>query len=430
MNINLSEKPILIIGGGPGGYKFALELRAKIPGQRIILIEKNKLGGACLHSGCIPSKQLHSIGKLEDYLKLLTKNKTILEKSIASELNAAQIELIQGEAQVLIKTPSEITVSVNGEAIETEYLVIASGSRPRTLKNYDSALNSESFFADDNIAKGFADRYCFVGGGYIGVELASMLAKHGKRVRILEAQDEILGFAETFVRDKLILELKRSGINIYTSYTGEINLDPGEELFVSIGRETVLPIITNEQSGTLASLAELETFIKKSPGLERKIFVLGDASEQIALAHYAYAQAKALADALSRSLAQDHIDLQAALRIDKAKIPSVIFSHPELAMIGADVQSIKSKYGDDTQDLIVAWASSAKARISGAERGFTKWIICKSKRKILACSMIGQGASDLISAAIPMVNLGLSLDEVRDWVYPHPTLGEIATPSL
>lgn len=380
--LKLSDKPIIIIGGGPAGYTAALELRKRFTEQKIILIEKNKLGGTCLHVGCIPSKQLHSIEKLEDFPKLLAKNKMILEKGIESELKAANVEIIFAE----VTLPPEL---------EYSHLVIATGSKPRTLKEFPQALTSDSFFSEENLAKGFSQKYCFVGGGYIGIELASMLAYHGKSVRIIEVQDNILSFLDKDIHSKLLQALKSQKIKIETGVKDltTIILEPGEEVFVSVGREPITPPATQP--------------------LSHSVTYIGDASQGIALAHYAYAQARQLAAKLAGE----------SYQIDKTKVPLVIFTHPEVASIGLTEAQAREQYGDVIQTRIVNWASNGKARISGYDRGMTKWIIHDDR--VVGCHLIGEHATDLISIVVPIINMNPSITEMRRWIYPHPTLGEI-----
>lgn len=383
MKSKLDDKPIVIIGGGPAGYKSALELRKQFVDQEIILYEKNKLGGACLHVGCIPSKLLHSIKSLDEYPRFIKKHKMILEKAIASELKNANIQVINEEAKV--------------EELEYSHLILATGSKPRVLVELPDALTSDSFFSEENMKKGFNDKYCFIGGGYIGIEIASMLAKHGKQVRILEMQDEILGFVDPFIRNKLIEELQRSKITISTGIKdlSSINFEEDEEVFVSIGRESNLPVG--------ASLGN------------PNIHILGDASCEMPLAHYAYAQARELAYKLAGKKYPE---------IDKLKVPQVIFTHPELASIGLNSDQAIEKFGENNfEELLIPWASNGKARISGYERGFTKWIIHEDK--VAGCHIIGHSATDLISILVPIINMNPSIEEMKKWIYPHPTLGEI-----
>lgn len=383
----LDDKPIIIIGGGPAGYTVALELRKRFTKQKIILIEKNKLGGACLHVGCIPSKQLHSIENLNDYPKLIAKNKMILEKAIVSELKAADIEVIIAEAQI-----SDSQVIVDGKTLEYSKLIIATGSKPRTLKEFPHALTSDSFFSEENLAKGFADSYCFIGGGYIGLELASMLAHHGKTVRVIEMMDEIMPFLDKDIHIKLMQSLKSQKIKVETGVKDltQVQVAENEQVFVSIGRE-------------MSSVQRLTS----------NVHVIGDASGQIALAHYAYAQAKQLA----ASFAGEHYQL------DPNKVPLVVFTHPEIASIGLTEQAAHQIYGDKVETRIINWASNGKARVSGHDRGITKWIILDNK--VIGCHIIGHSATDLISIVVPIININPSIEEMKRWIYPHPTLGEI-----
>lgn len=402
----LSDKPIVIIGGGPAGYKSALELRKQFAEQKIILIEKYKLGGACLHVGCIPSKLLHTIKKLEDYPKLIKKNKMILEKGVAAELKNANIEVIVAEAKLELAA-EKILVHIEEQSIEPAELIVASGSKPRSLKDYPDALTSDSFFAEENLKQGFSEKYCFIGGGYIGVEIASMLAQHGKKVRIVEMLDEVLQFLDPFIREKLLEEFKRAGLEIQTGVKDlkDANIQDDETVFVSIGRDISLPAV----SGTEKDLSKLA----KS---NEHIHILGDASQEIALAHYAYAQARALAHKLA---AKNYP------KIDASKVPLVVFSHPEVASIGLNTVEALDKYPGQVEEMIIPWASNGKARLAGHERGQTKWIIHKDNKKILGCHLIGHSASDLISIVVPIINMELSIEETKSWIYPHPTIGEI-----
>lgn len=384
----LSENPIIIIGGGPAGYSAALEIRKVFGEQKIILIEKNKLGGTCLHLGCIPSKQLHSIKNLQDYPKLLQKNKTILERAIASELKSANIELIISEGSA---TGDTVTIN-NGDKFKYSHLVIATGSQPRTLKEFPDALTSDSFFAEENLNQGFKDKYCFIGGGYIGLELASMLAYHGKEVRVIEREDNILTFLDEDIRNKLIQELKAQKISITTGVKdlASVEIAKDEQVIVSVGR----------------SALKLEHSAANT-------HVIGDASQGLALAHYAYAQARQLAYKLAGK----------NYEIDKAKVPLVIFTHPELASIGLTEKQARERYGDQVKTKTINWASNGKARVSGYDRGMTKWIIHSDK--VLGCHIIGHSATDLISILVPIINMNPSISEMQTWIYPHPTLGEI-----
>lgn len=463
-------KSFLIIGAGPAGYQSALELRKTYADAKIILVEKYKLGGACLHRGCIPSKLLGSIKDEKDFFKLLKKNKTILEKALEQSLAKADIEILKGEAEVYLSdakftvklraTDDEgyTSLSNDGTSIPSEpeyikefndldYLIIATGSKPRKIDFYKTlagselacsqefietikakAISSDSFFCDLKLEAGLAKSYCFIGAGYIGVELASMLRRLGKEVRIIEMADDILAFLDKDLRDKIKANLIKQGVKIETgveSIDYETILE--EKLFVAIGREIVLPRMFSRKpiNTKLELLTELDSL-----NLKEKVFLVGDLSEEMPLAHYAYAEAKSLVKAikLSESLvdkAKSISESYLAIKPNLDLVPLVIFTDTEFAQCGMSLEKVKHEYADDFFIIEKSWAENAKARLIGAERGYIRFIFATEEKKLVSCSILGKTATDLISIAVPLIHLGLTYVEIADMLFPHPTLGEL-----
>lgn len=469
-------KSVIIIGAGPAGYQSALELRKAVPDSKITLIEKYKLGGACLHRGCIPSKQLSCIEEEKNYLKTLTKNKTLLMKGIEQKLLKAGIEIIYGSAnieisessfQVQIRDCDDEGYVINDNADEggpeskknlnADYLILASGSKPRKIdfdkhfkekypeidsseiqKVKDKTISSDSFFCDIKLQKGFSDSYCFIGGGYIGIEIASMLAKLGKKVRVIESAEDILLFLDKDLRERIKANLTKQGIEIKVNAQSiEYQSIPEDKIFIAIGREIVLPPVSYKEKNTVKKITDKNTLFEKISELKLndRIFLIGDLSEHMPLAHYAYAEAKALAKYLgSRTKAdpEDNIAERTSPRLRKNfikpnldLIPQVIFTDTEFAHCGMSLDKIKEKYPENFFIIEKNWTENAKARISGSERGYARFIFESSTRRILACSLIGHSATDLISIAVPLINLNLSYEEIQNMVFPHPTLGEL-----
>ncbi|MEY3370901.1 MAG: hypothetical protein RLZZ361_1571 [Cyanobacteriota bacterium] len=397
MQRNLNEE-VVIIGGGPAGYKCAIELKKISPSLKLSLIEKQKLGGTCLHSGCIPSKLLHSVKNLSEFPTLLQKNQVILEKAIQSEMKNYGVNIITGTAS--IDTANQMVIVDMQTKINYSQLIIATGSKPKKIAQFPNSISSDDFFNIDKLKQGLADSFTIIGGGYIGIELASMLAKHGKKVQIFEAQKQILSFLDHDIQNRLLQELTRQGISIYTDVNNlaNISINQQDTIISAIGRETQLP----------------EGIDKNN--LPSNIHIIGDASEKFRLAHYAYMQARQLAHKL--------LDQNFKFREDL--IPLVVFSHPELASLGITENSAREIYQDsEIKTIMINWASNAKARIIGAERGFTKLVYLKSSGRILGAHLIGQSATDLISVMIPILQQDLSLEDMKTWIFPHPTLGEI-----
>ena len=462
-------KSFIIIGAGPAGYQLALELRKTVADSKITLIEKYKLGGTCLHRGCIPSKQLSCIEEEKNYLKTLTKNKTLLMKGIEQKLLKADVEIIYGSANIEISESSfQVQVQdcddegyvINENADEgspeskkslsADYLIIASGSKPRKIdfdkhfkekypeidsseiqKVKDKAISSDSFFCDINLQKGFSDSYCFIGGGYIGIEIASMLAKLGKKVRVIESAEDILLFLDKELRERIKANLAKQGIKIEVNAQDiQYQSIPEDKIFIAIGRELVLPPVSYKEKNTVEKITDKHILNEKISklNLDNRIFLIGDLSEHMPLAHYAYAEAKALAkylgilnnpeqssEVINNNFTKPNLDL----------IPQVIFTDTEFAHCGMSLDKIKEKYSENFFIIEKNWTENAKARISHRERGYARFIFESSSRKILACSLIGHLATDLISIAVPLIHLNLSYEEIQNMVFPHPTLGEL-----
>jgi dihydrolipoamide dehydrogenase len=461
-------KSFIIIGAGPAGYQSALELRKTVPDSRITLIEKYKLGGTCLHRGCIPSKQLSCIEEEKDYLKTLVKNKTLLMKGVEQKLLKADIEIIYGSANIEISESSfqiqvqdcddegyaiNKNVDENNPAskkLSADYLILASGSKPRKIdfdkhfkethpeiasseiqKVKDKAISSDSFFCDIKLQKGFSDSYCFIGGGYIGIEIASMLAKLGKKVRVIESAEDILLFLDKDLRERIKANLAKQGIKIEVNAQNiEYQSIPEDKIFIAIGREVVLPLVSYKEKNSVEKITDKNTLREKISEfkLDNRIFLIGDLSEHMPLAHYAYAEAKSFAKYLG-SLAKSDINSQATIsnfiKPNLDLIPQVIFTDTEFAHCGMSLDKIKEKYPENFFIVEKNWTENAKARISRCERGYARFIFESSTRRILACSLIGHSATDLISIAVPLIHLNLSYEEIQNMVFPHPTLGEL-----
>lgn len=462
-------KSFIIIGAGPAGYQSALELRKAVPDSKITLIEKYKLGGTCLHRGCIPSKQLSCIEEEKNYLKTLTKNKTLLMKGIEQKLLKADVEIIYGSANIEISESSfqiqvqdcddeDYVINENADEgspnskknLSADYLILASGSKPRKInfdkyfkekypeidsseiqKVKDKAISSDSFFCDIKLQRGFSDSYCFIGGGYIGIEIASMLAKLGKKVRVIESAEDILLFLDKELRERIKANLAKQGIKIEVNAQNiEYQSIPEDKIFIAIGREIVLPPIIYKEKNTVEKITDKNTLFEKISELKLndRIFLVGDLSEHMPLAHYAYAEAKSLAKyfgSQTKAELNSQVTIKDFTKPNLDLIPQVIFTDTEFAHCGMNLDKIKEKYPENFFIVEKNWTENAKARISGCERGYARFIFESSTRRILACSLIGHLATDLISIAVPLIHLNLSYEEIQNMVFPHPTLGEL-----
>jgi dihydrolipoamide dehydrogenase len=295
----------------------------------------------------------------------------------------------------------------------------------------DKAISSDSFFCDIKLQKGFSDSYCFIGGGYIGIEIASMLAKLGKKVRVIESAEDILLFLDKELRERIKANLAKQGIKIEVNAQDiEYQSIPEDKIFIAIGREIVLPPIIYKEKNTVEKITDKNTLREKISKLklDNRIFLIGDLSEHMPLAHYAYAEAKSLAKyfgSQTKAELNSQVTIKDFIRPNLDLIPQVIFTDTEFAHCGMNLDKIKEKYPENFFIVEKNWTENAKARISGCERGYARFIFESSSRKILACSLIGHLATDLISIAVPLIHLNLSYEEIQNMVFPHPTLGEL-----
>ncbi|MDE5555092.1 MAG: NAD(P)/FAD-dependent oxidoreductase, partial [Muribaculaceae bacterium] len=343
---------IIIIGGGPGGYEVAAELAAN--GHKVILIERDRLGGTCLNRGCIPTKCLCASASAAmtvasaadfgvdvssfsvDYGKAVERaNGVINQLRDGIDAMLRDVEVIKGEASL---KPDKIVV-VNGEEISAERIIIATGSRPAVLDipGAKFAVTSDEFLSLTEIPQ----RVAIIGGGVIGLEFASILAAFGREVTVIEFCKEVLPPFDTEIAKRLRTALTRRGIKFMTStkviaiekglriiYEGKRGKDSLEcDLAVmAVGRRPVLPDGIKEAGIELTERG----FIKVDELMEtsvRGIYAVGDVNGLCMLAHAASAQAR-------RAIGSD---------VNLDVIPSAVFTQPEAAMVGMTEEQAKAK---------------------------------------------------------------------------------------
>lgn len=425
---------IIIIGGGPGGYEVAARLAAA--GRKVILIERDALGGTCLNRGCIPTKCLCASAGVAlslstaaqfgievngdvtfDYSRAHKRADDVmtqLRQGIDSILR--DVEVIKGEASL---KPDRV-VEVNGEQLTAPQIIIATGSAPAVLDipGEELAVTSDIFLSLDDIP----ERVAIVGGGVIGLEFASILASFGREVTVFEFCKEILPPFDGEIAKRLRSMLSRRGIKFMTStavraiesglrviYEGKRGkgvLDT-DIVIMAVGRRPVLP------PGTVESGVELDKrgFIKVDELMQTSVpgvFAVGDVNGLCMLAHAASAQA--------RRAVGDDVNLDV--------IPSALFTIPEAAMVGLTQEQAEAK-GYDILVGKASFAANGKALAMGEADGTVKMIFSRESGFIIGCHIIGPHASDLIAEVAALMFGMTTRDELADeLVHAHPTLSE------
>ncbi|MCQ6278024.1 dihydrolipoyl dehydrogenase [Bacillus sp. EB600] len=454
------EYDIVILGGGTGGYVAAI--RASQLGLKTAIVEKGKLGGTCLHNGCIPSKALlrsaevYSTAKRSEDYGVITSDVTInfpkvqerkrniidqLYKGVRHLMKKGKIDVYEGIGRILgpsIFSPLPGTISVemnNGaenEMLIPKNVIIATGSRPRTLPGLEidgqNVITSEEALALDSLPRSII----IVGGGVIGIEWASMLADFGVEVTVIEFMDQILPAEDTEISREMQRLLKKKGIQIVTGakvlpetlVKGEeitICADiknqqkefKAEKLLVSVGRQANIEGIGLENTDiqTIKGvIATNEVYQTK----ESHIYAIGDVIGGLQLAHAASHEG---------IVAVEHIAGKQPRPINYNLVAKCIYSNPEAASVGITEAAAKEK-GHKVKIGKFPYKAIGKALVYGESDGFVKIIANEETDDILGVHMIGPHVTDMISEA----GLAMVLDaipwEVSNVIHPHPTLSE------
>lgn len=433
---------LIVIGGGPGGYTAALEGASL--GKRILLIERDYLGGVCLNSGCIPAKSLLNSSKI--YKKsidsekfgvinsktefdltaaMLWKNSSVLElkKSLTSLLLSRKIEIIKGEAVIL----NGNEVRVNSDIYRSEYIVIASGSRPfiPDIPGIDSAHVVTSREILD--LKKLPDSISIIGGGVIGVEFASFFSSVGVKVSIVEMKSLLLPEMEErlgkIVAKNLNADIyldstveKIDGDKVSFLVKGERKSLKSELILISVGREPDvdqfkhLGIVNN---GAITVDDYLQTPVDK-------IYAVGDCTGKSFLAHGSQKMAVVAIENIFKSRKP----------MDYLAIPGVVYSEPEVAGVGLTVKKAKED-NIPVNKKILYLKTNGRYRVEGGnEDGICMILSHRESGRILGVHLAGSSVSEIITPGTIAVQKGYTVSEFREIVFPHPTLSEVLLTAL
>lgn len=455
--IMAKEYDVVILGGGPAGYVAAI--RASQLKLKVAIVEKEKLGGTCLHKGCIPTKALLKTAEQWRNLKKanlfgietenvtlnfaqaqLRKNEVIsqLYQGIQGLMKKGHIDVYNGMGRILgpsIFSPLPGTVSVEyDEALEKENemlvpknLLICTGSKPRELDrlpfNRTTILSSDDILQLETLPKKMA----IVGGGVIGIEWASLLMDLGVEITILEASDKLLPSEDEEVAKALmknfqargttiqlqasIGEVQSSEDNVALTINGEIQYF--DKVLVAVGREALVNGIGIENTDIQVE----KNYIQVNKNFQTKeahIYAAGDVIGGIQLAHVASQEAI------------HAIEHMAGLKPDtrEKQMPSCIYSYPEIAHIGLTEQQAKERFSTIVTKKFPL-RGNAKALVNGDDFGFAKMIVNQETDDLLGVHLIGNQVTELIAESSLAFSLDASAWEVGQTIHPHPSVSEV-----
>ena len=416
---------LIIIGAGPGGYETAVEAAKR--GMTVTLINDGHLGGVCLNEGCIPTKTFcHYAGK-EDFAAVAARKEAVvyqLRNGVAYLLKNPNITIVEGWASF----KDEQTVVVNGEEYTAKDFIIATGSKPAILPI--SGADSEIVLTSTDVLNltELPESICVIGGGVIGLEMASYLHRFGVEVTVLEYAPQVLPNFDADISKRLKMMLTKQGIKIeidaqvtdideegfvtYKKKDQEYNVEC-DKVLMAVGRTPNTSDLNLEAAGIAHNRKGIEVNDNMQTSVPH-IYAIGDVNGKMMLAHMATFQG-------TRAL--NHIQGKA----DKIKfnlVAAAVFTIPEVASVGLT----EAQCDDEELDykiVKVPFGAVGKAIAMGEPDGFCKLVIDNETRAILGCHIMGAHASDLIQEVVTMMNLGVTIDDAKDIIHAHPTLNEI-----
>ncbi len=432
---------LVILGGGSGGY--AAALRAAELGMTVVMVEQDKVGGTCLHRGCIPTKALLHSAETVDIIKESAqfgvnasfesvdmaavnayKSKVVegLFKGLTGLVKSRKIEVVQGHGRLVSPT----AVEVDGRTIEAGHVLLATGSYARSIPgleiDHDTVVTSDDVLSFEQIPRSVV----ILGAGAIGCEFASVWSSFGAEVTIVEALPHLVPLEEESSSKLLERAFRKRGIKTelgarferveHTADGLVVHLEGGKTveaglLLVAIGRGPVSADLGYEQIGV-----EMERgFVKVDAYCQTSIptiSAVGDLIPTLQLAHVGFGEGILVAERLAGL---------PVTPIDYDGVPRVTYSHPEVASVGL-TSKVASDRGYDVVEATYDLAGNGKARILGTA-GAVKVVAAKDG-PVLGVHMVGERVGELIAEAQLITNWEALPAEVAQLIHPHPTMSE------
>jgi dihydrolipoamide dehydrogenase len=443
------DTDVLVLGGGPGGYTAAF--RAADLGKSVVLVERfATLGGVCLNVGCIPSKALLNVASTIAEARLsaqrgvrfgdpaidlaaLRKHKEQivgrLTRGLAQLAKKRHVKVVQGVGHFASDHSMQIDTPAGSETISFAHCIIAVGSHPVRLPHFPA---DEPRLIDSTGALELADvpaRLLVIGGGAIGLEMATIYQALGSRISIVEMQDSLLpGTDADMVRplerslrrrsDQILLSTKverieRSGDALLATFSGQTAPALFDRVLVAVGRAPNGQSITAQKAGVavdargfIASDAQKRTNVPH-------IFAIGDVTGAPLLAHKASHEGKVAAEVIAGHNVAFDTDL----------IPAVAYTDPEVAWVGLTEQAALAR-SIDTGAGTFPWTASGRALTLGHTEGLTKLVFARGSRRLVGGGVVGPHAGEIIGEIALAIEMGANADDVALTIHPHPTLSE------
>lgn len=451
------HSPVVVLGGGPGGY--AAAFLAADEGLEVVLVEaESKLGGTCLLRGCIPSKALLHVAKVLgeaqamheewgvdfgtpkiDIDKVRARKEKVIDTltgGLGQLAKRRNVKVIRARGKfenstTLILEGSDPSIPEGGR-LTFDHCVVATGSVPAMPPAFNIG---SSRVMDSTGALALVDipeKLLVIGGGYIGLEMGTVYAHLGSKVSVVEWTDGLLPGADRDLVKPLHNRLKklldnRIFLNTKVGSLAEVDQQievtfegPGkfgherfDRVLVSVGRRPVTQGLGLETTRVQVNQKGFIVCDRQQRTADPHIFAIGDVAGDPMLAHKASHEAKVAIEVI----------LGKPAVFDKAAIPAVVFTDPEIAWAGLTDDQAKRE-GRKVDIEVYPWAASGRAQALGITDGFTKWLVDPETHRVLGCGIVGSGAGELIAEAALAIEMGCEVRDITETVHPHPTLSE------
>ncbi|MFP4050302.1 MAG: dihydrolipoyl dehydrogenase [Thermoplasmata archaeon] len=435
------SKKIIIIGSGPGGY-YAAVMAAK-KGLDVTVIEKGDIGGVCTNRGCIPSKALLSIAekideikgakrdgitadiKDVDFSRVMGKKERAIKmsrKGIEQLLKENDVEVIEDVASLVDSKTVKLS---NGEIIEGDHVIVATGSKPISLPNIQ--IDEENILSSNGALnlEEVPDSLLIIGGGYIGLEMAFIYSSLGSKVTIVELLSSLIPNMDTDLQDVAEQMMKRKRVKVYTkskvteleqdgTITAKIEGETEKEIEVdkvllSVGRRPTPPETDLDIIGDNNQIVTDDNMKTKFDNL----YSIGDVTGKSMLAHSAFKHAEIVVNDILGNEPEG---------FSKYDVPAGIYTHPELASVGMTEEEAKDNY-DDVKIGDFPISATGRGSSTGQRMGLAK-VITKNDGELIGVHLACPGATDIIMEAAVGMHNKLTADELADIIHPHPTYSE------
>ncbi len=450
---------VLIIGGGPGGY--VAGIRAGQLGLDAVVVDGQPMGGTCLNVGCIPSKALiHAADEYEvaveqatsaplgisvsdprvDLARVVAWKDGIvgrLNAGVAGLLAKAGASVVEGWASIVDgKTVDVATTDGSTQRIATDHLVIATGSDPVELPGLpfgDAGAGRVLSSTEALDLTEVPDHLAVVGGGYIGLELGTALAKLGSSVTVVEAEGRILPQYDRGLTAPVATNLRRLGVEVLTDTRAAGLTDDGlavegpngpavvaaEQVLVTVGRRPKVAGFGLAHLGLTMDGGFIAVDERGHTSM-RNVWAIGDVTGEPMLAHRAMKQGEVVAEAIAGKPAA----------FEPEAIPAIVFTDPEIVTVGLDPDQAKAR---DLEVVVGRFPLSANSRSmtlgdgasgGGGQRGFVRAVARADDHLIVGLQAVGRSVAELSAAFGLAVEMGARLEDIGDTIHAHPTIGE------